>query len=389
MGRLTLVKSAVLYPRYVERFYAERPGLAEADYATQHAALMRDGFYWADVWKRVLDGTGEFEVHEIVLNAEPLQRAWAREQGVTLPRRGWELAALRAQLLALGPDIYFQEGIRFMTPAFRAKLRRDLPGTKVFAAYDGIGWENAEAFAGCDAMVVCLPESAEYYSARGFRSVVIRHGFDPSIGARLTAGPSRYDVGFAGAVLLGRRPHLKRLAVLAEVARQLPVDYHLALAPWLHFLGNRGLAVRRGEFAGLLSGSADLLRDYVTLRLVNRGELYGMAMFQALADSRITLNVHIDVAGDRAVNMRLFEATGVGSCLLTDRKGDIGKLFEEGKEIVVFDGPEDCAEKARWLLSHEAERAAIAAAGKARTLRVHNLENEISRIGRELAGLAV
>ena len=150
-------------------------------------------------------------------------------------------------------------------------------------------------------------------------------------------------------------------------------------------MGNRGLALKNGEFGGFLQTSAALLRDYRKLRQVNRGELYGMAMFQALADAKVTLNVHIDVVGDRAVNMRLFEATGTGSCLLTDRKGDIGRLFEEGKEVVVFDGPEDCAEKARWLLDHETERAAIAAAGKARTLRDHNLEVEIRRVGEGLA----
>ena len=48
------------------------------------------------------------------------------------------------------------------------------------------------------------------------------------------------------------------------------------------------------------------------------GEAWGLDMYGVLAHSKIALNRHIDVAEDNANNMRLYEATGVGT-LLADR----------------------------------------------------------------------
>jgi spore maturation protein CgeB len=69
--------------------------------------------------------------------------------------------------------------------------------------------------------------------------------------------------------------------------------------------------------------------------------------------------------------MRLFEATGVGTCLLTDWKDNLPKLFEPEKEVVTYKSVEECIEKVKWLLDHPQEREAIAKAGQARTLKDH------------------
>lgn len=378
-------KSATLFPKYVEAFYRARPELRRADYATQYAALMHDSFFWGDVWKRAFEGSGLWQATEVLANVEPLQRAWAREHGLRVGE-DWAREVLRAQLLEARPEAWFQEGFRVVTPEFRAEIRRALPGLRMALTYDGIGWHDAGAAGGCDIVITCLDETAAFYSAQGFGTVVIQHGFDPSVNDKLVRRAPLVDVGFAGSVLLGRRPHHQRRRVLAAVGRALPVEYHLMLPPRWHLLGNRFLAARQGAWRDVLFGTARLVGEDRTLRRLDRGGVYGLAMFQSLADARISLNIHIDAAGDRAVNMRLFEATGVGSCLLTDRKQGLEELFEVGKEVVVFDGPEDCVEKARWLLAHEGERAAIARAGQARTLRDHNLDTELRDVARTLAG---
>ena len=69
--------------------------------------------------------------------------------------------------------------------------------------------------------------------------------------------------------------------------------------------------------------------------------------------------------------------------MLTDRKQNIGELFEADSEVVVYDNAQDCAEKARWLLAHESERAKIAAAGQRRTLAEHTFAHR----GRQLDAL--
>jgi len=97
-------------------------------------------------------------------------------------------------------------------------------------------------------------------------------------------------------------------------------------------------------------------------------------MYGVLAESRISLNRHIDVAGRFANNMRLFEATGVGTLLLTDQKDNLHQLFEVGKEVIAYSTPQECAELIAYYLDHEDERRAIARAGQARTLRDHTYQ---------------
>jgi spore maturation protein CgeB len=96
-------------------------------------------------------------------------------------------------------------------------------------------------------------------------------------------------------------------------------------------------------------------------------------MYRVLQSSKITFNHHGDVA-PFANNMRLFEATGVGTCLLTDWKENLKEMFEPGKEVLTYRGPDECAELIQYYLDHEEERQAIGLAGQTRTLREHTYD---------------
>jgi spore maturation protein CgeB len=96
-------------------------------------------------------------------------------------------------------------------------------------------------------------------------------------------------------------------------------------------------------------------------------------MYRVLQRSKITLNHHGD-APPYASNMRLFEATGVGTMLITDWFDNLPELFEPEKEVVAFRSPEECIDKVRFYLAHDDARRRIAAAGQARCLREHTYE---------------
>ncbi len=103
-------------------------------------------------------------------------------------------------------------------------------------------------------------------------------------------------------------------------------------------------------------------------------------MYQALHNAKISLNLHIDAAGNNANNMRLYESTGVGAMLLTDHKDNLHTLFEPGQEVVAYRSQEECSELIGYYLSHEAERQAIAAAGQARTLKEHTYAHRMQEL---------
>ena len=105
------------------------------------------------------------------------------------------------------------------------------------------------------------------------------------------------------------------------------------------------------------------------------GAVWGVEMFEVLYKSRIRLNHHMDVADAYAGNVRLFEATGVGSLLITDWKKNLHERFEPGKEIVAYKTPEECLDLIQYYAEHNDERKTIAKAGQGRTLRDHTYYN--------------
>jgi spore maturation protein CgeB len=182
-----------------------------------------------------------------------------------------------------------------------------------------------------------------------------------------------------GSIYLGA--HEKRLRRLAEIARQVPVDLHVAISRG-RFIRSRAGLIAKGHF-GALWQVRQSWEDYKTISRISKPNLFGKEMYRKLAESRIGLNIHIDASSDRMGNMRLFEVTGMGACLLTDRKSNLADFFEEGKEVVVFNDAADAVAKLKWLLSDPDCCRKIAAAGQARTIKDHSLANSISNFAKK------
>lgn len=91
--------------------------------------------------------------------------------------------------------------------------------------------------------------------------------------------------------------------------------------------------------------------------------------------ARHAISLNGSLNGD--LNLRVFEVLGSGGLLLTDRLSpDAGLelLFEDGKEILLYSGFDDLAEKVRYYLEHEDEALEIRRRGQARLLREHHPE---------------
>ena len=86
------------------------------------------------------------------------------------------------------------------------------------------------------------------------------------------------------------------------------------------------------------------------IRQCYMGQAWGKKMYQILRSSKITLNCHGKWAGEYANNMRLYEATGVGTLLINDWKENLHEMFEIGKEVVAYRTPEECAELIKYYL---------------------------------------
>ena len=103
-------------------------------------------------------------------------------------------------------------------------------------------------------------------------------------------------------------------------------------------------------------------------------------MFRVLAQSRITINRHIDVSENYANNMRLYEATGCGAMLLTDHKDNLSALFRIGEEVVTYRTKEEAKDLIEHYVRDRVASSQIAAGGRNRTLTDHSYFSRMTEL---------
>src|SRR4029077_10391964 len=109
-------------------------------------------------------------------------------------------------------------------------------------------------------------------------------------------------------------------------------------------------------------------------------QAWGRDMYEILRRSKIVWNSHTDDARGAAGNLRLFEATGVGSFLLTDNGSNLSTLFGPGEHVATYNNVGECVEQIHHFLASEQEREEIARRGQAWTLAHHSFAHRVKQI---------
>ena len=363
------------YPALLDRHYAAHPELAGASYDAQLRALLNLKFGTSDAYSRYLCRNGAVGA-DVIVNCEPLQRAWAQENtvrrgveaivGRAPGRLGWAAAraassrVVAAQIADFEPDVIYLQDLAAITPV---ELRRQRKLGRLVVGQIASPLPDPEIVRLYDLILTSFPHYVERIRALGVASEYFPIAFDEDVlraleesGIKSDPGSRRpHDAAFVGGVHPG--VHGRGTAFLNEVCRRLPLEV------W-------------GYGGDALPPESPILGRH-------RGEAWGLDMYRVLARSKIALNRHIDVAEGYSNNMRLYEATGVGALLMTEASENLHEIFDPGVEVVSYDGLDDLVAKIEFYLANEDERVRIAAAGQARTLRDHTYETRI----RELIGL--
>lgn len=356
------------YAKFLKAHYARNTGLKKQGSSVQRESLLASAFGTSDFYSRHLRSMGH-EALDLIANCVPLQDAWARENNVPfsafalkLPHRifrlpviGRRLAALPglmevavAQVRAYKPDVLYCQDLSFFPGDVLRDLKKDV---KLVVGQIACPLPPQSFLDGYDLVLTSFPHFVERLKATGIASEYFKIGFDTRVLDLLGNVPKDIDASFVGGV---SRHHGKAIPVLEHLARNTPI-----------------------QFFGY---GAKTLPRTSPIRGRHHGEVWGLDMYRALARSKITLNRHINVAENNANNMRLYEATGVGSLLLTDHKDNLSELFEVGKEVIAYSTAEEAAELIHYYLAHPAEAEKIAKAGQARTLRDHTYKRRMEEL---------
>jgi spore maturation protein CgeB len=110
-----------------------------------------------------------------------------------------------------------------------------------------------------------------------------------------------------------------------------------------------------------------------------KGDLRGQQKSEIFFKSKINLNTlrYEEIYG---ANCRVFEIAGSGGFQICDRKKDIKELFEEDKEIVMFDTIDELREKFDYYLKHQDKAYEIGCNARKRALAQHTYKHRIKQI---------
>lgn len=398
------------YPSYWRRFYQQNPHIAKFSYDEQILALQYDSFGTSGAWVAPLAARG-CAAAEILSNVPPLQRAWVRENGQRSLPRNWIEEVPHRQIRALQPDVLLIEDPRQFDRQWISKARKDCPSIRLVIGMSCSPSYDLQTIQTYDAILSCNRALSIKFAREGCRSYYFSHSFDAAVLDRIHLDRVRANgVIFSGSINRNADYHLDRDRLLEEVSGMMDLSIHTpqsnvgfcsdlietmsrrlvyTLMTTLRLAGADMKKCRKLPGIGKAATwtSTPISQINSKLRPHLQPAVYGLAMYRTLHAAAVTLNVQggspASEIGRESTSMRLFEATGVGTCLLTDWKDNLPTLFEPDKEVVTYRSAEECAEKAKWLIEHPVPREEIARAGQARTLRDHTFSNRAD----ELAGI--
>lgn len=393
---MRLLRLTSAYPAYLREFYRKRASLRRQPYAGQLEELNAHAFGWADFWAHALAPLG-YAVWDVTANAKPMQMAWASERGVAPSAERWLSEIAFAQVRHYAPDVLFMDDYANFPASWIREVRAACPSIRLVLGWCGAPYDDESVFAAYDVVLSCIPELVQEFREKGHKAYHLNHAFDPRIAARLPAVERDIDLSFVGQLSVDREAHHTRLEVLTRLSAEIQVRIHSPQAfrlldlsdgplphlvkdvirvPWYYlFWGLRHAGVPVEGIPHFRRALNWTRRPRVRFRKppipgMHRA-LFGIDMFRLLGRSKLTFNSHIDLSRHSASNMRLFEATGSGACLVTDWKMNLGELFVPDAEVVTYRSVAECVDKVKWLLAHPRERMQIAEAGTKRTFAEH------------------
>jgi len=394
------VRVTQYYRDFLNEYYGKSPDIQSKTYKEQYQHLMDQNYSYSDFFALHMEKLGN-EAMEIVVNAYPLQKAWANENNVNA--RGWQLVieqirAFRAEIVYLQETVIFSE-------EFVRSLKEEVPGIrKIIGMCCTILTSSAlKTYPAYDILLSCSPEYRNMLAENGLKSQLFYHGFESSLAKTIGVKTAEKipEVLFIGSFLSTNDYHRERLSFIEQmISAGIPMkiissvkqesvlmtgskqlSYYLVRILQKARLNQLSMKLPLIKRMALMNSRPERMKLSAAFRqqLISKS-VFGTEMLRELSGYKIGFNIHAGIAGEYAANIRMFEVTGMGSLLLTDHKKNINDLFVPDEEIICYSSVGECLEKLRWLLDHEQDLNRIAAAGQAKTLQMHSLASRVEQL---------
>lgn len=350
------------YPGFLRSLRNKFPDLYQESYEKQKRFLLDQCFGTSDFFSYNLKKNG-WVADDVIANDEVLRRTWAKEHGLKVKNSGlisklqslpyvhrfigkptWTQEIVVEQVRDSTPDVIYMQDLSVLNPETLKEVKKHCKLLVGQIACPLPPKENLKCF---DLIITSFPHYVKIFEEMGIKSEYQKLAFEEKVIRKVGKQKRIYPITFIGSFT---PYHANRTKLLEEVAKH--TDIHV----W-----GQGL---------------EFLSPFSPLRKNFHGEAWGIGMYKILAKSKIVINSHIGVSREYANNMRLYEATGMGAMLITDKKKNLNDIFKVGSEVLEYQDADDLLKKLKY-------DPIIAQNGKERTLKDHTYKvrmKELSNI---------
>ncbi len=332
-------------------FYRDNE-IAKLPYSTQLDFFKEDYFLWYAYLIPYLEQMGH-TVHLIIGNALPLQKAWANENDSTYER----FTTIKEQIKNISPDILWVCGSAHYLGPFLKEIKDYCKKIITWvASSDGLSVDLTNV----DCVLSSHDNFIDYFKQNGMLVKKMLPCFEPNIVKKINSKsvPIPIPVSFTGS--LTANYFINRIDLVYYLSTRVPIQFWVDKPRFF----KRPLPI--------INFLYQLKLQSLFKKIDAKPAVFGKDMFAILQSSLISLNIHGDAAMGLAGNIRMFEATGVGSLLMTENSPNLKSLFEPDYEVATYNSKSEAKEKINFYLTNSFEREAVAKKGQERTFQDHN-----------------
>lgn len=295
----------------------------------------------------------------IIANCEILQKQWAKENSVKYSEANWQKEIALEQIKKFKPDFFYIESIFDYYGDF---LKRAKSYCDKVIAWISTPFADDLNLSSIDLILSSTPVFVEKFNSMGIKSFYQLPAFDERVLTKIKSVKKDIPFSFVGG---WSWVHINRKVAIEKLVENTPIEL------WGYgYLSRKTFSKRTLKYyTNLLFPSKDeVLERY-------NGEVWGIEMYEVLSRSLVTFNIHEALLNGRVGNMRMFEASGVGTMLLNDEGENLSSIFVPGREIETYTSIEDAAEKAKYYMNNPQKAIEIGKNAQQRTLRDYNYNN--------------
>lgn len=350
------------------------------------------------------------EIIQYWINHEKAQKSWAEEFKIIYNPKNWFLEILEAQILRENPEVVYNTTLNIIPYEFIQRIKQKVKKKIFWISYYGVQRIGEFVqFKEYDLFLTGFRELEKELKTENQKYEFLPHYFDDQLCKSSFNSKRNKSFSFAGSLTLNSHDG-NIFLYRRHVVEALMDRCNLEVSSELNQENNNPKEAIRQRICKIRYEIYQLLNSLPQpFRILNlvRGlkeipdwELevkadhffnprlmkqvlppsFGSKVYKLLNDSKITLNVHGHVSANYGKakfavgNIRLFEATGAGCCLLTDHLPHLEEFFIADEEIITFRNKGEAVEKAQYLMDNPMIAESIAKKGHKKAWRHHSSE---------------